>query len=64
MNKFGGIDLNTNNSVIVVSDDADWIVYQRRLSNDPVQIRASLASHFEGRVGGHAHAGIRRTPVS
>ena len=33
MNKFGGIDLNTNNSVIAVSHDADRIVYQRRLSN-------------------------------
>jgi hypothetical protein len=51
MNKFGGIDLNTNKSVIAVSHDADRIVYQRRLSNDPVQIRASLAPHFEGRVG-------------
>jgi transposase len=46
MNKFGGIDLNTNDGVIAVSHDADRIVYQRRLSNDPVQIRASLALHL------------------
>jgi len=51
MNKFGGVDLNLNNSVIAVSHDADRTAYQRRLSNDPVQIRASLVPHFEGRVG-------------
>ncbi|SAK45243.1 hypothetical protein AWB75_00758 [Caballeronia catudaia] len=41
MNKFSGIDLHSNNSVVVVSDDADRVVYQRRLPNDPVQIRAA-----------------------
>ncbi len=40
MNKFSGIDLHSNNSVVVVSDDADRSLYQRRLPNDPVQIRA------------------------
>ena len=45
MNKFSGIDLHSNNSVVVVSDEADRIVYQRRLPNDPVQIRAALAPH-------------------
>ena len=47
MNKFSGIDLHSNNSVVVVSDEADRIVYQRRLPNDPVQIRAALAAHRE-----------------
>ena len=51
MNKFSGIDLHSNNSVIVVSDDADRVVYQRRLPNDPVQIRAALAPHREDLVG-------------
>jgi len=51
MNKFSGIVLQSNNSVIVVSDEADRIVYQRRFSNDPVQIRASLAPHREDLVG-------------
>ncbi|SAK81377.1 hypothetical protein AWB75_05097 [Caballeronia catudaia] len=51
MNKFSGIDLHSNNSVVVVSDDADRVVYQRRLPNDPVQIRAALAPHREDRVG-------------
>jgi transposase len=51
MNKFSGIDLHSNNSVVVVSDEADRIVYQRRLPNDPVQIRAALAPHREELVG-------------
>ncbi len=51
MNKFSGIDLHSNNGVVVVSDDADRVVYQRRLPNDPVQIRAALAPHREDLVG-------------
>jgi transposase len=43
MNKFSGIDLHSNNSVVVVSDEADRIVYRRRLTNDPVQIQATLS---------------------
>lgn len=35
MNKFSGIDLYPNNSVLVVGDEADRIVYRRRLPNDP-----------------------------
>ena len=31
MKKFSGIDLHSNNSVVVVSDEVDHIVYQRRL---------------------------------
>src|SRR6202011_2591753 len=51
MNKFSGIDLHSNNSVVAVSDEADRIVYQRRLPNDPIQIRAALAPHREELVG-------------
>jgi transposase len=51
MNKFSGIDLHSNNSVVVVCDEADRVVYQRRLPNDPVQIRAALAPHREDLVG-------------
>ncbi|MGF6666270.1 transposase [Paraburkholderia atlantica] len=51
MSKFSGIDLHSNNSVVVVSDDADRVVYQRRLPNDPEQIRAALAPHREDLVG-------------
>ncbi|HKT98910.1 MAG TPA: hypothetical protein VJS30_20660 [Paraburkholderia sp.] len=52
MNKFSGIDLHSNNSVVVVSDDSDRVVYRRRLPNDPVQIRAALALHREELVRG------------
>ncbi|MGF6995475.1 hypothetical protein [Paraburkholderia sp. GAS32] len=51
MNKFSGIDLHSNNSAVVVSDDADRVLYQRPLTNDPLQIRAALAAHREG----HCH---------
>jgi transposase len=51
MNKFSGIDLHSNNCVVVASDDADRVLYQRRLPNDPVQIRAALAAHREELVG-------------
>jgi len=38
MMKFSGIDLHSNNSVVVVSNEEDRIVYQRRLPNDLQQI--------------------------
>jgi transposase len=47
MKRFSGIDLHSNNSVVVVSDEVDHIVYQRRLPNDALQIRAALAPHRE-----------------
>jgi transposase len=49
--KLSGIDLHSNNSVVVVSDDRDRIVYQRRLPNDLGQILAALAPHREELVG-------------
>jgi transposase len=51
MDMFGGIDLHSNNSVVVISDEADRIVYQRRLPNDVIQIRAALAPYREELVG-------------
>jgi transposase len=39
---FCGIDLHSNNCFIVVSDDADKVVYSKRLPNDLVAIRAAL----------------------
>ena len=32
--KYCGIDLHSNNSVVIVSDEEDRIVYQKRLPND------------------------------
>jgi len=51
MDKFGGIDLHSNNSVVVVSDEADRIIYQRRLPNDLIQIRAALVPYRDELVG-------------
>ena len=43
--KFCGIDLHSNNSVVVVSDEEDRIVCNKRLPNDLAQIRAVLEPH-------------------
>jgi hypothetical protein len=51
MDKFGGIDLHSNNSVVVISDEADRVVYQRRLPNDLIQIRAAVAPYRKELVG-------------
>jgi transposase len=45
MKKFSGIDLHSNNSVVVVSDEADRIVYEKRLPNDLQVILKALAPH-------------------
>ncbi len=37
--KYCGIDLHSNNSVVVVSDEEDRIVFNQRLPNDLGQIR-------------------------
>ena len=31
---YGGIDLHTNNRVIVLVDDQDQVVYEKRIPND------------------------------
>ncbi|MDH5428139.1 MAG: transposase [Nitrospirota bacterium] len=44
MNKlYGGIDLHGNNSVVVVLDEADQVLYQKRLPNEVAQILPQLA---------------------
>src|SRR5688572_22723516 len=49
--KFCGIDLHSNNSVVVISDEEDRIVYQRRLPNELRQILAVLAL-YRGELAG------------
>src|ERR1700693_3290952 len=49
--KFSGIDLHSNNSVVLISDEADRIVYQKRLPNDLAQILAALEPHRDELVG-------------
>src|SRR6202521_2507301 len=49
--KFSGIDLHSNNSVVVISDEADRMVYQKRLPNNLAQILAALEPHREELAG-------------
>ena len=49
--KYCGIDLHSNNSVVVVSDEQDRIGLQKRLPNDLWQIRAALEPHEKELVG-------------
>ena len=49
--EYCGIDLHSNNSVVIVSDDEDRIVLQRRLTNDLGQIRGVLEPYREELVG-------------
>jgi transposase len=44
---YGGIDLHSNNSVVVVKDAAGKVLYRRRLDNDLVQIERALAPYRE-----------------
>ena len=43
--KFSGIDLHSNNSVVVVSDEADKVIVEKRLPNDLPTILATLEPH-------------------
>ena len=43
--KYSGIDLHSNNSVVVVSDEADRVLVRRRVPNDAEAILALLAAH-------------------
>jgi transposase len=51
MKKYIGIDLHSNNSVVVVTDEEDRIIYQKRLANTLNEILAALAPHREEAVG-------------
>lgn len=49
--KYSGIDLHSNNSVVVISDEADRVLYQRRLPNELGKVLEALEPHREGLVG-------------
>jgi len=51
MQKFSGIDLHSNNSMVVVSDEEDRVVYQRRLANDLAGILRALEPHRDELIG-------------
>ena len=42
--KFSGIDLHSNNSVVVISEETDRIVYQKRLPNNLEQILSGVGA--------------------
>lgn len=42
MKKYIGIDLHSNNGFVVVTDEEDRIIFQRRLPNKPMQYLAHL----------------------
>jgi transposase len=48
---YGGIDLHANNSVVVVLNEQDEVIYQKRLPNALPTILEQLAPyHTAGRV--------------
>jgi len=49
--KYSGIDLHSNNSVVVVSDDGDRVLVLRRVPNDAAAFLEVLAGHREELVG-------------
>jgi transposase len=51
MQLYGGIDLHANNSVVVVLDEQDRVVYQNRLPNHLEQILHQLSSYQEAIEG-------------
>jgi len=51
MRKYIGIDLHSNNSVVVVTDEEDRIVFQKRLANKLVEILMALAPYKEEVIG-------------
>jgi transposase len=51
MTLYGGIDLHSNNSVVVLQDDNDAVVYRRRLPNDLTVILGELAPFADAIAG-------------
>lgn len=51
MTCYSGIDLHSNNSVVLVSDETDRVAYQRRLPNELAKILAALEP-YRGELAG------------
>ncbi len=49
--KYSGIDLHSNNSVVVVRDETDRVVFERRFPNELARILRALAPYREELVG-------------
>ena len=51
MKLYAGIDLHANNSVVVVIDAEDRVLYQKRLRNELGEILSALAPYQESLQG-------------
>ena len=51
MKKYIGIDLHSNHRVVLVSDEEDRVIFQKRMANDLVLIESALAAHRDEAVG-------------
>jgi hypothetical protein len=51
MKLYGAIDLHSDNSVLVVSDEQDRVVYEKRLANDLALITQQLEPYRESLQG-------------
>lgn len=51
MQKYSGIDLHSNNNVLAVSDEADRVLYRRRLPNQLGEVLEALEPHRAELVG-------------
>lgn len=51
MKLYGGIDLHSNNSVLVLIDEEDRVVVEKRLRNDLAQMLGELAP-YRKRIAG------------
>jgi hypothetical protein len=61
--KYCGIDLHSNNCVVIVSDEHDRVVYQNRLPNNLGQIAAALEPYRPELTGVVIESG-RQLPTS
>src|SRR3972149_1987304 len=51
MKLYGGIHLHSNNSVLVLIDEEDRVIYEKRLRNDLALILGELASYRKKLAG-------------
>ena len=51
MKLYGGIDLHSNNCMVVLLNEEDQVVYEKRLSNDLGYLLLELAP-YQGRIEG------------
>ena len=51
MKKYSGIDLHSNNNVVVITDESDAVLYRRRLRNELGEVLEALEPHRGELVG-------------